>query len=99
MPEASAARSNGFSAMTPYRISASLRYRVGKCPHHHERWRVSAADLVEALQQLVGRQLDLFVAPFRGAKLAGDQTGAMHAPKVAVDESIARLRGVGRTFG
>ena len=32
----------------------------------------SAADLVEQLEQLMRRQLDLLVAPFRGTVVAGD---------------------------
>jgi hypothetical protein len=51
----------------------------------------SAAALVEVLEQVVGGQLDLLVAPFGGPVLAGDQAHAVEAAEVAVDEGVAGL--------
>ncbi len=60
---------------------------------------LSAARLVEQLQQLVSRELDLLVTPLGRPVLAGDQPASMEAAKVAVDERVARLRLVGGAFG
>ena len=61
--------------------------------------RALAAGLVEHLEQLVGGELDLLVAPLRGPVVAGDQAGAMHAAQVAVDERVAGLGLVGGALG
>src|SRR6266516_6625645 len=49
------------------------------------------ADRVQALQQLVRRQLDLLVAPLGGAVVTGDEAHAMYPPEVSVDERVAGL--------
>jgi hypothetical protein len=43
------------------------------------------------VRQVVRRQLDGLVAPFRGAVATGDQAGTMHPAKVAVDEAVTIL--------
>jgi hypothetical protein len=48
----------------------------------------SAAALVEVLEEAVGGELDLLVAPFGGPILAGDQAHAVDAAEVAVDEVV-----------
>src|SRR5215216_3860857 len=59
----------------------------------------SAAALVEVLEQVVGGQLDLLVAPFGGPVLAGDQAHAVQAAEVAVDEGVPSLGVVGGAVG
>ena len=59
----------------------------------------SGARVVEELQQLVSRELDLFVTPLGGAIVAGDQACSMQTPEVAVHERIAGLRLIRGTFG
>ena len=44
-------------------------------------------------------KLDLLMPPLRGTVVAGDQPHPMHAPEVAVDERIPRLRLLGRALG
>ena len=51
----------------------------------------SGALRVETLQQVVRSQLDLFVAPLRGAIVTGNQTHAMDAAEIAVDECVPGL--------
>jgi hypothetical protein len=48
----------------------------------------SAAALVEVLEEVMGGELDLLVAPFGGPILAGDQAHAVDAAEVAVDEVV-----------
>ena len=60
---------------------------------------VSRGPLVQELQQVVGRQLDLLVPPLGGAVQAGDQAIAVDAAKVAVDEPVAGLGLVGGALG
>jgi hypothetical protein len=47
----------------------------------------------------VGGELDLLVAPFGSAVLAGDQPGPVDPAQVAVDEGIAGLGLVGGALG
>src|SRR6185436_15142867 len=54
---------------------------------------------VELLEQVVGGQLDLLVAPLRGPEHAGDQAAPMKAPEVAEDERVAGLGLVGGPGG
>jgi hypothetical protein len=54
---------------------------------------------VELLEKVVGCQFDVFVPPLRRAVYAGDQSGAMDSPQVAIDEGVARLRVIGGTYG
>src|SRR6185369_95025 len=54
---------------------------------------------VELLEQVVGGQLDLLVAPLRGAEHARDQAAPMEPPEVAEDERVPGLRLVGRAGG
>jgi DNA-binding SARP family transcriptional activator len=54
---------------------------------------------VQALQQVVGGQLHVLVAPLGGPVDAGDQAGAVHAAEVAVDERVPRLGLLGRALG
>ena len=61
--------------------------------------RLSAARSVEELQQLVSGELDLLVAPLRGAVVAGDQAGAVQATEIAVDECVACLGPVRGALG
>ena len=58
-----------------------------------------AGDVVEALEEPVRGELDGFVPPLRRAVDARNQTGAMHATEVAVDERIAGLRLIVCAFG
>ena len=58
-----------------------------------------AGGLVEQLQQVVGRELDVLVPPLAGPVDAGDQAGAVHAAQVAVHERVARLGLVVGTLG
>ena len=51
----------------------------------------SSARLVQQLQELVGCELDLFVTPFRGAVMAGDDPRPMQTAEVAIDECVAGL--------
>jgi hypothetical protein len=51
------------------------------------------------LEKVVGCQFDVFVPPLRRAVYAGDQSGAMDSPQVAIDEGVARLRVIGGTYG
>src|SRR3954470_20684479 len=51
-----------------------------------------AAPPVEALEQVVGRELDRLVPPLRRPVHARDQAHAVHAAEVAVDEAVAGLR-------
>ena len=53
--------------------------------------RNSAAPGVELLQEVVGGELDLLVAPLGRPVQAGDQADAVDAPEVAVDERVAGL--------
>jgi hypothetical protein len=46
---------------------------------------------IQELQQLVGCQLDLLVAPLGCPVVAGDQAGPVEAAEVAVDEGVPRL--------
>ena len=59
----------------------------------------SGALRVQVLEEVVGGQLDLLVAPFGGTELAGDQAHPVDAPEVAVDERVAALRLIGRPVG
>ena len=59
----------------------------------------SGRDVVEVLEQVVGRQLDRLVAPLRGSVHARDEPAAVHPTQVAVDEGVARLGLVGRALG
>src|SRR5688500_15004631 len=59
----------------------------------------SARPLVEELEQVVRRQLDVLVPPLRGAVDAGDQAAAVHALEVAVHEGVAGFRLVSGTVG
>src|SRR6476660_9130760 len=54
---------------------------------------------VELLEQVVGGQLDLLVAPLRGTEHAGDQAAPMEPPEIAEDEGVAGLRLVRRACG
>jgi hypothetical protein len=56
----------------------------------------SARLLVQVLQQLVGGQLDLLVAPFSGSVVARDDPGAVDAPEVAKYKRVTLLGLVGR---
>ena len=47
--------------------------------------------LVEALEEPVRRELDLFVVPLRRSVDACDQPGAMYPPEVAEDERVSSL--------
>lgn len=47
---------------------------------------------VKILQEAVGRQLDLLVAPLGGAVDARDERRAVHPTEVTVDERVTRLR-------
>jgi hypothetical protein len=40
----------------------------------------------------MGRELDLLVAPFGSSVVAGDQSGAVDAAEVPVDERVAYCR-------
>src|SRR4030095_16094922 len=51
----------------------------------------SAAALVEVLEEVVGGELDLLVAPFGGPVLAGDQAHAVQAAEVAIHEGVPGL--------
>src|SRR5215207_10305158 len=51
----------------------------------------SGACAVEQLQQLVGGELDLLVAPLRGSVVARDQAHAVDATEISVDERVPRL--------
>ena len=59
----------------------------------------SAAALVEVLEEVVGGQLDLLVAPLGGPVLAGDQAHAVEAAEVAVDEGVPSLGLVAGAIG
>src|SRR5260221_9596569 len=54
------------------------------------------ACLVEPLQKLVRRKLDLFVAPFGRPVLAGDQPRSVDAAKIAINERVSTLGLVSR---
>src|SRR6185436_7960439 len=47
-----------------------------------------AALLVQELQEVVRRELDILVPPFGRPVVAGDDPGAVHSPEVAKDERI-----------
>jgi hypothetical protein len=51
--------------------------------------------LVEILEQVVSRKLDLLVTPLGGPEVAGDDPGPVHPAKVATDERVSRLGFVG----
>jgi hypothetical protein len=53
--------------------------------------RASGGRSIEELQEIVGRELDLLVPPFRSAVVARDQAGAVEAAEVFVDEGVSRL--------
>src|SRR5215218_905924 len=63
------------------------------------RRQLSAAALVEVLEEVVGGELDLLVAPFGGPVQAGDQAHAVQAAEVAVDEGVPGLSLVGGAVG
>jgi hypothetical protein len=63
------------------------------------RRRCSASCAVEVLQEFVGCQFNVLVAPLGRPELTGDQAYAMDAAEVPVDEAISRLGLVGRTVG
>ena len=48
--------------------------------------------LVEVLQQVVGRDLDVLVPPLGRPVHAGDQSGAVNSAKIPVYEGVSRLR-------
>src|SRR5918995_4067572 len=54
---------------------------------------------VQVLQQLVGGELDVLVAPFRSAIHTRDQPRAVNPAEVPVDERIPGLGLVGDTVG
>src|SRR4051812_42220294 len=60
--------------------------------------RDQAARPVEALEQVVGGELDRLVPPLGGPVHARDEPHAVDAAEVAVDERVARLRPVGRAL-
>jgi hypothetical protein len=51
----------------------------------------SGACVVEVLQELMGRKLDLFVTPLCGPVVAGDQAHSMDTAEVPVDERVPGL--------
>ena len=59
----------------------------------------SGARLVQQLQEPVGREFNLLVAPLGGAVVAGDQSRSMKPAKVSVDKRVAGLRVITRTLG
>src|SRR4029453_16707719 len=65
-----------------------------RAPHN---W--SAAALVEVLEQVVGGELDLLVAPLGGPALAGGPRHAVEAAEVAVDKGVPGLGLVGGAVG
>lgn len=54
---------------------------------------------VQMLQEIVSRELDLLVPPFRGAVDASDQSRPVHASQVAVYECVTGLRLIRGTLG
>ena len=58
----------------------------------------SPGDGVQALQQVVRRQLDLLVTPLRGAIDARDQGRPMDPTEIAADEGVAGLGLVARAL-
>ncbi|SRR6266511_2183862 len=59
----------------------------------------SGALSVEVLQEIVCCEFDLFVPPFRGPVMTGDQPHAVQTAKVAIDKRVTRLRLLGRALG
>jgi hypothetical protein len=55
--------------------------------------------LIKKLQKLMGCKFDFLMPPFGGSVMAGDQSRAMQAAEVPVDEGVTGLRVVGRSFG
>src|SRR5580658_8837001 len=65
-------------------------------------WRTalgSGGELIQALQELVGGELDLLVPPLGRPVHAGDDAHAVDAPEVPVDERVPGLGLVSGTVG
>jgi hypothetical protein len=83
--------------LTVRNLRTTLKLR-GFSPRSNLGSAVSGAPLVQELQQLVRRELDLLVTPFGRSVVTGNQACAMKTTEVSVHERIARLRLICRTF-
>jgi hypothetical protein len=54
------------------------------------------APVVELLEELMGRELDVFVSPLSGPIVARDHAHPMDTAKVPIDEGVPRLGLFGR---
>jgi hypothetical protein len=80
-------------------VKAGSRVRIPPSPPPSTGSRPSGAGPVEQLQQVVGGQLDLLMAPLGRPVMAGDQAGPMQATEVAVDERVSCLGLLRRSLG
>src|SRR6187397_2807907 len=93
------AADSSFAGINVSVIGASDRVRGGDDTRRAGSVGADAGLRVELLEQVVGGELDLLVAPLRGAEHAGNQPAPVKPPEVAEDEGVAGLGLVGRAGG